>query len=64
MEESISGGRKKKYARPTINSYMYGNAKALSCIGILSGDEGMAMKYGMRADTLKNLVENELWRCV
>ena len=35
--------------------------KALSCIGILSGDEGMAMKYGMRADTLKNLVENELW---
>ncbi|GLL54261.1 hypothetical protein KUBF_19230 [Bacteroides finegoldii] len=21
----------------------------------------MAMKYGMRADTLKNLVENELW---
>ena len=61
MEESISGGRRKKYARPTINSYMYGNAKALSCIGILSGDEGMAMKYGMRADTLKNLVENELW---
>ena len=51
MEESISGGRRKKYARPTINSYMYGNAKALSCIGILSGDEGMAMKYGMRADT-------------
>ncbi len=40
---------------------MYGNAKALSCIGILSCDEGMAMKYGMRADTLKNLVENELW---
>ena len=24
MEESISGGRKKQYARPTINSYMYG----------------------------------------
>jgi len=48
MEESISGGRRKKYARPTINSYMYGNAKALSCIGILSGDEGMAMKYESR----------------
>lgn len=30
-------------------------------MGILSGDEGMAMKYGMRADTLRNLVENELW---
>lgn len=61
MEESISGGRKKKYARPTINSYMYGNAKALSYMGMLSGDEGMAMRYGMRADTLRNLVQNELW---
>ena len=40
MEESISGGRRKQYARPTINSYMYGNAKALSLIGIMTGDEG------------------------
>ena len=39
MEESISGGRRKQYARPTINSYMYGNAKALSLIGIMTGDE-------------------------
>ncbi|MDE6985501.1 MAG: six-hairpin glycosidase, partial [Bacteroides acidifaciens] len=61
MEESISGGRRKKYARPTINSYMYGNAKALSLMGILSGDEGMAMRYGMKADTLKTLVDTELW---
>lgn len=30
-------------------------------MGILSGDEGMAMKYDMKADTLRNLVENELW---
>lgn len=30
-------------------------------MGILSGDEGMAMRYGMRADTLKSLVENDLW---
>ena len=44
MEESISGGRRKQYARPTINSYMYGNAKALSLIGIMTGDEGMAMR--------------------
>ena len=61
MEESISGGRKKKYARPTIDSYMYGNAKALSLMGILSDDEGMAMRYGMRADTLKRLVQDKLW---
>ena len=36
----FSGGRRKQYARPTINSYMYGNAKALSLIGIMTGDEG------------------------
>ena len=61
MEESISGGRKKKYARPTINSYMYGNAKALSAMGILAGEEGVAMTYGLKADTLKSLVQSGLW---
>ena len=61
MEESISGGRKKQYARPTINSYMYGNAKALTMLGLLSGDEAMAMTYGQKADTLKALVQGKLW---
>lgn len=61
MEESISGGRRKQYARPTINSYMYGNAKALSNMGLLAGNEGIAMKYALKADTLKQLVEGKLW---
>ncbi|MBP1614474.1 MAG: hypBA2 [Bacteroidetes bacterium] len=61
MEESISGGRRKQYARPTINSYMYGNAKALSTIGLLAGDESVAMTYALKADTLKHLVEEQLW---
>ncbi|NDV83290.1 glycosyl hydrolase family 65 protein [Bacteroides sp. 51] len=61
MEESISGGRRKKYARPTINSYMYGNAKALYNIGLLSGDERMAMVYSMKADTLKQIIQEQLW---
>ncbi|NDW12211.1 six-hairpin glycosidase [Bacteroides sp. 214] len=61
MEESISGGRRKNYARPTINSYMYANAKALSTIGFLSDDEGLSMKYALKADTLKQLVEEKLW---
>lgn len=61
MEESISGGRRKQYARPTINSYMYGNAKALMQLGMMIGDEGMAMKYGMKADSIKTLVQNKLW---
>ena len=61
MEESISGGRRKQYARPTINSYMYGNAKALSNMGLLAGNEGITMKYALKADTLKQLVEGKLW---
>ena len=28
MEETISGGRKEKNPRPSINGYMYGNANA------------------------------------
>ena len=35
MEETISGGRKEKNARPSINSYMYGNANALANLYIL-----------------------------
>jgi hypothetical protein len=61
MEESISGGRKKQYARPTINSYMYGNAKALSIAGHLTGNERMASLYSQKADTLKQLVQDLLW---
>ncbi len=61
MEESISGGRKKKFARPTINSYMYGNAMALSEIGKLMGEEEMSRKFKSKADSLKKLIQNELW---
>jgi len=61
MEESISGGRKKKYARPTINSYMFGNAKALSQMALLAGKKDEATLYEHKADTIKNLVENKLW---
>ncbi len=61
MEETISGGRKKKFARPTINSYMYGNAKALSVIEKLAGNESKSQLYLAKADTLKNLIETKLW---
>ncbi len=61
MEESISGGRRKKYARPTINSYMYGNAKALAAIGRMRGDAEMQALYERKADTLKHLVQSKLW---
>jgi len=61
MEESISGGRKVKNARPTINSYMYGNAIALSKIANLAGDEENEKLFKFKADTIKNLAQTKLW---
>jgi len=61
MEESISGGRRVKNARPTINSYMYGNAAALEKIAALSGLREKEEYYRRKADTTKNLVVRKLW---
>ncbi|MGJ7032248.1 MGH1-like glycoside hydrolase domain-containing protein [Niabella hirudinis] len=61
MEETISGGRKEKNPRPSINGYMYGNAKALSGIARLTGDNAWQQLYEAKADTLKRLVQQELW---
>ncbi|NDV78090.1 glycosyl hydrolase family 65 protein [Dysgonomonas sp. 511] len=61
MEETISGGRRKKYARPTINSYMYGNAMALAEMAEMKGDAATAKKYKEKADEIKNLVQTQLW---
>ncbi len=61
MEESISGGRKKQYMRPTINSYMYGNAKALAQMSILNGQKDKALAYEKDAENLKKLIQDKLW---
>ena len=61
MEESISGGRKKQFARPTINSYMFGNAKALAAMSQMTGDKAKSRLYEQKADTLRLLVETYLW---
>jgi hypothetical protein len=61
MEESLSGGRREQNARPTINSYMFGNAKALAEIATLDGKPEVANLYRGKADTLKRLIENKLW---
>lgn len=61
MEESISGGRHEKNARPTINSYMYGNAQAISAIAALAGKKEQSREYSDKAKTIKNLVQNNLW---
>ncbi|WP_423128292.1 MGH1-like glycoside hydrolase domain-containing protein [Gaoshiqia sp. Z1-71] len=61
MEEQISGGRKEKNMRPTINSYMYGNAMALSKIAALNNNQKFADYYSAKADTLKKLALENLW---
>lgn len=61
MEESISGARKQQNARPTINSYMYGNAKALSAMFEKFGDTEKAKDFTLEAARIKNLVETKLW---
>ncbi len=61
MEESLSGGRHEKNARPTINSYIYGNAIALAEMSKLKGDTENETYFEAKADTIKYLVETKLW---
>jgi hypothetical protein len=61
MEESISGSRRDKNARPTINSYMYANAVAISKLAEKTGNERLAKEYSGKAAKQKELVETMLW---
>lgn len=61
MEESISGGRKKQYARPTINSYMAANAKALSKISLMENRQQQAAAYDSDYKEQLRLIEEKLW---
>ena len=61
MEESISGSRKEKNRRPTINSYMYGNALALSKMATILSIDSLKTKYDQKAKKLRKLVMDSLW---
>jgi hypothetical protein len=61
MEESISGSRTVQNARPTINSYQYGNARAIAAIARLARREDLAGEFDRKAAALKRLVEESLW---
>jgi hypothetical protein len=61
MEETISGGRKEKNARPSINSYMYGNANALQKINLLEGNGRKAFVYQQKKDSIKKITQDKLW---
>ena len=57
MENGIGGDG----IRPTINSYMYGDAEALSKIAILINNSSAAQKYKEKAQALQKNVMEQLW---
>lgn len=57
MEDSISGNG----YRPTINSYMYGDAVAISRIAEMAGDPDAAATYREKAVQLRSRIESRLW---
>src|SRR5690606_16288309 len=61
MEESVSGGRRVQNRRPSINSYMFGNAQALSKMGKLFQIDSLVDKYNRKASILEKLVVDSLW---
>ena len=57
MEKSISGDG----YRPTLNSYMVGDASAIATFARAAGETAAANEYTAKADTLEHLVETKLW---
>lgn len=57
MEYSISGPG----FRPTLNSYMYGDAMAISRMAILTGQGALGRRYAQKAQALQNKFEQLLW---
>ncbi|MEC3912348.1 discoidin domain-containing protein [Sphingobium sp. CR2-8] len=47
--------------RPSINSYMFANARALSRMADMAGDKPLAAAYAARADALQKRVLADLW---
>ena len=47
--------------RPTINSYMYGNALAISRIATMKGDTASALYYRNKASDIQQNVMRDLW---
>lgn len=47
--------------RPSMNSYMFANARAISNIAQLAGDRRLARQFADRADALQSRVLADLW---
>jgi len=61
MEESISGSRNAKNLRPTINSYMFANARAIAAIARLVKNPKLAATFDAKAANLNRLIQEQLW---
>jgi len=57
MEISISGDG----YRPTLNSYMYGDAKAIEMLAALHHDATLGAEFARKAEEQKQRVETQLW---
>jgi hypothetical protein len=47
--------------RPSLNSFMFGDAVAISKIAKMAGKSDIEKKFTNKADKIKNLVQNKLW---
>jgi hypothetical protein len=47
--------------RPTLNSYMYGDARAIARASAVFGDTVTSREYDARAEQLRKRVEEDLW---
>jgi hypothetical protein len=61
MEESIGGSRTEKNIRPTINSYMFANARAIAATARLALRRDLAAEFDKKAVEIKQLVQSNLW---
>ena len=61
MEESISGSRTNQNLRPTINSYMFANARAIAEIARLANQPTLAAEFSAKSTELQRLVQAHLW---
>jgi hypothetical protein len=61
MEESISGSRTARNLRPTINAYMFANARSISAVARLAAKAKLASEFEAKAAELQRLTQKELW---
>lgn len=57
MEKSISGSG----YRPTLNSYLYGDAHAIAAIAAMAHQSDLEHSFDKKAETLRDHIETYLW---